>query len=169
MSRLNIGIDRILRMTVHDRELRFYTEVKTNLTNVTLAQVVLHKINEAEVGKIMLVTRYVNPEMANQLKDKGIQFIDTAGNAYINQPPLYIFVKGNRLPEAFWPAPMKRAFKPTGLRIIFAFLCNSRFRKQTISGNCRNNKCGSWNSWLDNERFKGDGLFCWIWGKEGKN
>jgi hypothetical protein len=121
---LDAQVDRILRMTVRDKELRFYADVKTNLTNVTLAQVVLHKINETEMGEVMLVTRHVNPQMANQLKGKGIQFIDTAGNAYINQPPLYIFVKGNRPPEAFRPVPMKRAFKPTGLRIIFAFLCN---------------------------------------------
>jgi hypothetical protein len=74
--------------------------------------------------QLLLVTRYVPGQQADRLKKNNIQFIDMAGNAYINQPPLYIFVKGNRLPEALRPVPVKRAFKPTGLKIIYAFLCN---------------------------------------------
>lgn len=73
-------------------------------------------------GDLLLITEYVNPNMAEDLKERQIQFIDTAGNAYINHPPLYIFVKGNKPPKQ--TKRVQRAFKPTGLKVIFAFLCD---------------------------------------------
>jgi hypothetical protein len=69
--------------------------------------------------------------MAEQLRQDGIEFIDTAGNAFINQPPLYIYIKGNRPPEIAQQARLKRAFKPAGLRMIYAFLCNPGFENKT--------------------------------------
>jgi len=120
----NTRADYLLRFTFQHIEFHCYAEIKENIPNINLAKIVLHRLNEAQVGKVLIITRYVTTQLADRLKKENIQFIDTAGNAYINQPPLYIFVKGNRLPEAFRAAPMKRAFKPTGLRIIFAFLCN---------------------------------------------
>ena len=44
----------------------------------------------------ILVADYINPNMAQRLKDRKIQFIDTVGNAYLDLPPTFIFVKGNR-------------------------------------------------------------------------
>jgi len=79
--------------------------------------------------KGMLVADYVNPKMAERLRHEGVQFIDTAGNAFINMPPAYVYVTGNRI-EA--PKLMhikdgaKRAFEPTGLKVIFAFLCDPK-------------------------------------------
>ena len=120
----NMRADYRLRIVINETEMQFYAEVKTNITNVALAQVVIHKLNEAQIGNILLITKYVTAQLADKLRQENIQFIDTAGNAYINQPPIYIFIKGNRLPEALKPVPVKRAFKPTGLKIIYAFLCN---------------------------------------------
>jgi hypothetical protein len=53
-----------------------------------------------------------------------------AGNAFINQPPLYIFVKGNK-PDIVKNAPLKRTFKPAGLKVIYAFLCNPGLENRT--------------------------------------
>lgn len=76
--------------------------------------------------KGMLVADYVNPNMAEKLRHENVQFIDTVGNAYINIPPVYVYVTGKRkeLPK-FMPTKdgAKRAFEPTGLKVIFAFLC----------------------------------------------
>lgn len=37
---------------------------------------------------------------------------------------MYIFVKGNKAPNILTRDPIKRAFKPTGLKVIFVFLRN---------------------------------------------
>ncbi|MBU2598164.1 MAG: hypothetical protein KKC53_03165 [Actinobacteria bacterium] len=125
----NLKADRLLRMTVQGTELHFYAEVKTNITKAGIGLILLQKAKFPY--QMLLVTRYVTAQMAEQLKQDDIQFIDTAGNTYINQPPLYIFVKGNKPPDIFRKAPLKRAFKPTGLRVIYAFLCNPGLENKT--------------------------------------
>lgn len=74
----------------------------------------------------ILVADYVNPNMADRLKEEDIQFIDTAGNAYIKADPLHIYVKGNKQKhENIKKKEEKtRAFTQTGLKVIYAFLCN---------------------------------------------
>ena len=52
-----------------------------------------------------------------------IPFIDTAGNAYIHEPPLFVFIKGDKPIDDHRKVHPTRAFQPTGLRVIFAFLC----------------------------------------------
>ena len=78
-------------------------------------------------GKGLLAADYINPNMAGKLRDAEVQFIDTAGNAYINQPPVYVYATGNRQQQnTFMPTKgvAKRAYEPTGLKVVFAFLCN---------------------------------------------
>ncbi|WP_372971504.1 type IV toxin-antitoxin system AbiEi family antitoxin [Marinobacter sp.] len=71
----------------------------------------------------LLVADYVNPNMADRLRDVGVQFIDTAGNAYLNQNTFFVFVKGNRTPSPHTsPRKTSRAFNASGLKLIFSFL-----------------------------------------------
>lgn len=72
----------------------------------------------------LLVADYVNPAMAERLKQQDIWFIDAVGNAYINQAPVYIYVKGNKPVEQVGKGTKPRAFQPTGLKVIFALLCH---------------------------------------------
>ena len=67
--------------------------------------------------------------MGYNLKEAGIQFIDTIGNAYINLPGLYIYIKGNKPKTATIGAGTTtrrtgKADQPTGIKIIYAFLKN---------------------------------------------
>jgi hypothetical protein len=67
--------------------------------------------------------------MAEKLRVHDVQFLDTAGNAFINAPPTYVYIRGNR-PEKITPKKWKRAdaygraFAATGLKVVYAFLCN---------------------------------------------
>ncbi len=73
----------------------------------------------------LLVAEYVTPIMADQLKNENIQFLDTCGNAYLNTSPVYVFVKGNKKQNNNNVSSYKsRAFSKTGLKIIYALLCN---------------------------------------------
>lgn len=72
----------------------------------------------------LVCTEYVNPVQAEKLKTANVQFMDAAGNAFINQPPLYVFIKGNKLDGQArgMREEVNRAFEPTGLKVIYAFL-----------------------------------------------
>lgn len=129
--RPNVEVDRLLRILIQDTELHFHAEIKANIPNITLAGVLIYNLKRVQHRhNMLLVTRYVTAQLADNLKEENIQFIDAAGNAYINQPPLYIFVKGNKLPEILRPVPQKRVFKPAGLKIIYAFFCNPGLEKK---------------------------------------
>jgi hypothetical protein len=115
-------VDRPLRMGIDGKVLRFHAEVKAVITKAGAALLLAYQ--EKIRRPVLLVTRYVNPRMADMLKTEGLEFIDAAGNAFINQPPFYVFVKGNKPPEIARPVPYARTFKATGLKIVYAFLCN---------------------------------------------
>lgn len=81
-------------------------------------------------GKGVLVADYVNPMMADRLRENGIQYIDTLGNAYLNEKPLYILVKTTK-GQANEIGKMRtqtqgRAFGPTGLKVVYLFLTNEK-------------------------------------------
>ena len=70
----------------------------------------------------MLVADYVNRQQGDRLRQLNIPFIDTAGNVYVNEPPVFVFATGNK-PEILPTAkPRVRLFQPTGLKLIFALL-----------------------------------------------
>jgi hypothetical protein len=114
--------DAILRIRLHEMEWDFAAEVKNRITPATLG-VIVQRLRKLP-GKGLIVTRYVTPQLADRMREIEIQFIDTAGNAYINEPPLFIFIKGNRALDKDRKDRPTRAFQPTGLQVVFALLCN---------------------------------------------
>lgn len=83
------------------------------------------------IEQAVMVVERVNGDSAVELREKGIQFIDIAGNCYINQPPLYLFVKGNKVQGVTKAPAVNRVFKQTGLRVLYAMLCNPGFENET--------------------------------------
>jgi hypothetical protein len=128
--RPDFRFDRLIRMVIHGKELRYYAEIKAN---VTKAQRLLLLLNRQELEyPTFLIARHLNNETAEELRKNNFEFIDTAGNAFINNPPVFIFIKGNRPPETMAAqTPVKRVFKPAGLRMIFGFLCNPGLENKT--------------------------------------
>jgi hypothetical protein len=72
--------------------------------------------------KALLVTKYVNPNMAERLKGMDVPFLDTFGNAYLNAQPVFVYMKGHA-PQRFPRERPTRAFVPAGLKVVFALLC----------------------------------------------
>lgn len=79
----------------------------------------------------LLAADYINPNMAQKLKALNVQFIDGEGNAYINHPPLYIYITGNKqTPATKDREKLNRAFDATGLKLIFGLLCDPNLLNQ---------------------------------------
>ena len=80
----------------------------------------------------LLVADYVNPNMADRLREAGAQFIDAAGNAYLNEKTFFVFVKGNRKTRVHAsPRKTSRAFNSSGLKLIFSFLTDPHLVGET--------------------------------------
>ncbi len=122
--------DRLLRLAAQGREFLYHAEIKTAITQANRLMLLMGR--ERLQHPLLIVTKYIHPQMAEQLRADGMEFIDAAGNAFLNQPPLYLFVKGNRPPEPPKQGRTKRVFKPAGLRMIFALLCNPGLENRTF-------------------------------------
>ena len=118
-------VDAIGHLNIDGTDETVVIEIKARLTNAMLGAVA-HQLQQLKKNHEhgLLVTDYVNPIMAERLKELGIFFIDTVGNAYLNLLPVLVYIRGNKPEKQAGTANKTRAFQPTGLKVLFAFLCN---------------------------------------------
>ena len=102
------------------QRIAYTVEAKRALTPATLGAA-LHELAQLK-PPALLVADYVTPPMAERLREAGVEFLDGAGNAYLNQPPLLVWVKGQRPAEKLVAPEVGRAFQPGGLQVLFALL-----------------------------------------------
>jgi len=122
--------DYLLTIIVQGREFHYYAEIKTAVTKTNRLLLLMGR--ERLQHPLLVVAKYINPQMAEQLREDGLEFIDTVGNAFLNQTPLYLFIKGNKPPEPARGGQTRRAFQAAGLRMIFALLCNPGLENRTF-------------------------------------
>ncbi len=114
--------DALVRVRYGDQEVLYAAEVKREIRPATLGAVTQQL---AHLGQpALLVTNYVTPPLADALKERGIAFLDAAGNAYLKHPPLLIWVKGQRPQKLITANVTTRTFNPSGLQVIFPLLCH---------------------------------------------
>lgn len=121
----SLGVDAIVILRDENKRWRFYIEVKPQLTTHTLGSAIatVSQIKK-EHHAAALVARYVNPSQADRLRELGIEFFDTAGNASFRQKGLNVFISGRKPQLSKSLGRSARAFNQTGSRLIFALLCH---------------------------------------------
>lgn len=113
--------DATVLLTVNGKQLRYDCEVKKKIDRYALAHSLLNKLDNAR--HTLLVSTPLSQDMANHCRDIGLQFIDTAGNAYINDGKgIYIHVSGRRASDDWLHAPSNNTMTPALVRLMFAFL-----------------------------------------------
>ena len=118
---LEQGHDHLVQVKILGQEMHWCIQVVKRLTKAAELQMLINKDKAQQ--PFLLVTGYVPLEAAIRLYNGGIQFIDTVGNVFINQPPLFIFVKGNKPEKEETALPVGRLFKGVGLKIVYLLLC----------------------------------------------
>ncbi len=73
----------------------------------------------------LLVAPYINPVLARLLREARVQFVDMAGNAFVerDRPFIRVVIEGRKPVVVERPARRQRALRATGLRVIFPLLC----------------------------------------------
>ncbi len=113
--------DAVVELEQQGHHFTFHAEIK-NIDRVTALGAVKEKIT-ADEGKGLLIAPYLTPELANHCRQIELPFIDTAGNAYLQAPGLFVFVKGERRPEQLTTMGTGGGGTATALRMVFALLC----------------------------------------------
>jgi len=115
--------DALVRVRHGDQEILYAAEAKRGLRPANVGAVLNQFVHLGQPA--LLVTDYVTPPLADVLKERGIAFLDAAGNAYLNHPPLLVWVKGQKPTQPLTPANVPtRTFNPSGLQALFPLLCN---------------------------------------------
>lgn len=116
--------DARVRLRLGRKTARFVAEVKRGVQKHNIGTIA-HRMAGRADG--LLVTDYVNPRLAEALRQRKVQFIDAAGNAYVDRPPFFVFVRGERPHTEARHEPRGRAFQPTALQVVFALICRPEF------------------------------------------
>lgn len=104
---------------------RYAAVIKAKVTRATvLLSVIDQRENDHER---LLITTRLTDEMANQCRKLGLQFIDAAGNAFIKNKELgiFVFIKGQQMPatsdaKQFQDDRVESNTTPAALRTIFS-------------------------------------------------
>ena len=126
-------IDGLLKLPQLEDKLQI--ECKTNIQNPSaLNRLTQMMLDDAE--NRLLVTKYITPKLAKTLKKLGLQYLDTVGNAYIRQYPIYIDIQGNK-PEKgdkleVLAKQVGKAFQPKGMKVVFMLLTNPDLLNATM-------------------------------------
>ncbi|WP_310991245.1 type IV toxin-antitoxin system AbiEi family antitoxin [Aequorivita marina] len=93
--------------------------VRTSNQGLILSQ--LEELKNNNSRPIILIAEYISKKATQELKERGINYIDVAGNAYIKHQDLAIFIEGQKSTKKD-KTNQSRAFQETGLKIIFHLL-----------------------------------------------
>jgi hypothetical protein len=118
---LSPDIDGAITLTRDGKTIKYVFQVKNRVTQSLVGPLSLAFGSENE--KRLLVTDYVTPPLAEELRRRHIQFIDAAGNAYLDRRGLLVFVSGRRDPRQQGRSRTVRAFRGAGLRVGFVLAC----------------------------------------------
>lgn len=72
--------------------------------------------------KVLLVTDFVSPVIADLLREQGISFLDTSGNAFFDEPEFYIFISSRQKETSVIIPKSNILFQASGLRLLFVLL-----------------------------------------------
>jgi len=98
----------------------FDAEIKATI-NIPAIAIIQQKLSQYK-NSPLLIASYISSEMGSYLRSINVNYIDTAGNAYIYTPPMIINIQGNK-PSGIKPQ-INRMYRPSGLKFIFTLLCN---------------------------------------------
>ena len=123
---LQKGGGRVARIAKGKLQVDYVIEEKRTVTPATLGAVLAQVRAQAlAYGKpALLVTDHLTPPVAEALREQKQQFIDVAGNAYLEAPGWLVFVVGRKPLKTGAPKHAAKGATPAGLKVAFALLCD---------------------------------------------
>lgn len=114
--------DGFLTIQYKDQIRRFSVQIKTHLHHALIDRLLTDAKTAHPDKALLIVTDQIGSKHSDVLIKAGVAFLDTAGNAFIDLPGLYLAVTGKRTPAPMRKPNPGRAFQPSGLKLLFMFL-----------------------------------------------
>jgi hypothetical protein len=97
------------------------SSIRTYNQGLVLSQ--LQQLKEQSDLPLIVIADFISKNAAEALKGVGINYIDTAGNAFIKHKDLVLLIEGQKKVKKE-KTNQSRAFQEAGLKILFHFLSN---------------------------------------------
>ena len=103
-------------------DVKLVGEVKSYVNNANFNQMLfrLQEIRQTSKLPTMLIVGDISPQNLMKFAEEGFNVLDLAGNCYINIPPLYILITGQKLVKP--KETVKKVFNDSAIKLIFYFL-----------------------------------------------
>jgi len=86
--------------------------------------------------KTLIVTTYINENIAELCRELQIDYLDMAGNAHLNIPPFYIDIRGKKPPQEHQVQHARKltgkAFQPKGMKLVMMLLLKPELVNQPM-------------------------------------
>ncbi len=112
------GADAVLTMQIDGKEIRMFVEVKRTVQPYQLDRFIQQAANN---NPLLVVAEQMYPGMKEMLREKGIGYLDVAGNIYLNVGGNLIWIEGHK-PNKITETTTNRAFTRAGLQMVFYLL-----------------------------------------------
>ncbi|NGP89675.1 type IV toxin-antitoxin system AbiEi family antitoxin [Fodinibius halophilus] len=119
-------VDAKIKLHLPDETLEFFAEIKKEVRTHQLPRIYELAQNNKP---FLLIGGQIFPTIKEKLKDKGINWIDGAGNMYIRTKDHFLFVDHNKTYRV--KKEKDRAFTKTGLKVLFLFLRDEKWLQKT--------------------------------------
>ena len=96
-------------------------EVKASNKGIILSGIKAVKTNKP----VIIIAKYIAKEVALELKERGVNYLDIAGNSYIKHKGVFIYVNGQKV-ERVSKTNQSRAFQEAGIKLIFSLLADKQ-------------------------------------------
>lgn len=115
--------DVMAELEIGKHRLQFSCEIKQQVDRYALLADLANQVGDSK--NRLLVSYSLSQDMANRCRELGLQFMDTAGNAHINDGKgIYVFVSGQRRQDKPIIAANSATITPAVLRMMFGFLAD---------------------------------------------
>ncbi|MEY4730291.1 MAG: hypothetical protein RL020_1449 [Pseudomonadota bacterium] len=118
--------DAEIEVMVNGTKYRYFVEVKAHIDRLAPIGHIKAQLDQLG-GRGILFAPYITPAIAKQCRQLGLAFLDMAGNAYLHEPGLHVYVTGEK-PEGLPNTKMatRGGGTATALRVIFALVCEPK-------------------------------------------
>lgn len=119
----NNTLDAEIALAHNNNEVKYFVEIKRRIVPEQIPGI----IEQAEeISPLMLVADYISPKAKELLRLKNISYADTAGNMYLSDEGIYIYIQTNKTNREKLKT-YTRAFSNAGLKVLFQFLKNPAY------------------------------------------
>jgi len=99
---------------------RFWVDVKRAVSQAAIRPLVSQSKRRGGAADMLLVSEYIGPTSAALLREAKVNFVDVAGNIYLNAPPLFVLQQGfKRETPTHRPS---RLWQVAGLKLLSVLL-----------------------------------------------